>query len=149
MLHVAAAAIHGRIFRHESPTVDCPAPASASDRSSYTPAAMPAPQPILYSFRRCPYAMRARMAMAIARQPAELREVLLRAKPQAMLDVDPLGTVPLLVLDAHHILEHSLDIMDWALRHADRDHWLAQRQDPELVAFELKDNTDHLGEASS
>ncbi|MDQ6966768.1 MAG: glutathione S-transferase N-terminal domain-containing protein, partial [Mariprofundaceae bacterium] len=53
--------------------------------------------PVLFSFRRCPYAMRARMALIIAGQQCELREVLLSDKPQAMLDISPKGTVPVLL----------------------------------------------------
>ena len=56
--------------------------------------------PVLYSFRRCPYAMRARLALAVSGQRCELREVVLRAKPQGLLQASPKGTVPVLVL--HH-----------------------------------------------
>ena len=55
--------------------------------------------PILYSFRRCPYAMRARLALAATCTSVELREVVLREKPEEMLAASPKGTVPVLVLD--------------------------------------------------
>ena len=71
--------------------------------------------PILYSFRRCPYAMRGRLAIAYAGIQVELREVLLRDKPLEMLEVSPKGTVPVLVLPNGKIIEESFDIMNWAL----------------------------------
>ena len=74
---------------------------------------------VLYSFRRCPYAMRARMALAWSGVNVELREVRLRDKPASMLAVSPKATVPVLVSDKGDVLDESLDIMLWALlRHA-------------------------------
>lgn len=84
---------------------------------------MHTPLPLLYSFRRCPYAMRARLALAVSDIQCELREVVLRDKPAALLAVSPKGTVPVLVLP-DQVLEHSLDIMLWALRHHDPEGWL-------------------------
>ncbi len=75
--------------------------------------------PILYSFRRCPYAMRARLAIASARLACELREVSLKAKPAAMIAVSPKATVPVLVLSGGQVLDESLDIMLWALEQQD------------------------------
>lgn len=80
--------------------------------------------PILYSFRRCPFAMRARLALLVSGQAVELREILLRAKPQAMLDASPKGTVPVLVLDDGRVIDQSLDIMRWALAQSDPEGWL-------------------------
>ncbi len=80
--------------------------------------------PILYSFRRCPYAMRARMAIAVSGVSVELREVVLRDKPPEMLEVSPKGTVPVLVLSDGIVLEESLDIMRWALGQNDPEDWL-------------------------
>ncbi len=80
--------------------------------------------PVLYSFRRCPYAMRARLALAVSGQVCELREVVLRNKPQALLQASPKGTVPVLVLPSGQVLEQSLDIMLWALAQQDPDGWL-------------------------
>jgi glutathione S-transferase len=70
--------------------------------------------PILYSFRRCPYAMRARMALKLANLKCELREVQLKNKPEEMLQISPKGTVPILVLD-DVILDESNDIIQWAI----------------------------------
>lgn len=80
--------------------------------------------PILYSFRRCPYAMRARLGIQSAGEPVTLREVVLRDKPQAFLEVSPDGTVPLLVADGQ-VISESLDIMLWALRRCDPEGWLS------------------------
>ena len=71
--------------------------------------------PVLYSFRRCPYAMRARLALARAGITVVLREVVLARKPAAMLEASPKGTVPVLVLPNGPVLDESLDIMAWAL----------------------------------
>ncbi|RMT82918.1 glutathione S-transferase [Pseudomonas viridiflava] len=79
--------------------------------------------PVLYSFRRCPYAMRARMALRYAGCQVAVHEVSLKAKPADMLERSPKGTVPVLVL-ANRVLEQSLDIMHWALAQNDPDDWL-------------------------
>ncbi|MFN3818364.1 glutathione S-transferase [Blastomonas sp.] len=89
--------------------------------------------PILYSFRRCPYAMRARMAVLVSGQAVELREIVLRAKPQAMLDASPKATVPVLVLRDGTVIDESLDIMRWALSLDDPEAWLAG-DDAALIA---------------
>lgn len=81
-------------------------------------------RPILYSFRRCPYAMRARMAIARAGIDCRLREVVLRDKPAEMLDVSPKGTVPVIVEMDGTVIEESLDVMAWALAQNDTDNWL-------------------------
>lgn len=83
--------------------------------------------PILYSFRRCPYAMRARMAIAVAGVPVRLREIILRDKPEAMLAASPKGTVPVLILPNGAVLDESLDVMGWALDQHDPQNWLAAR----------------------
>lgn len=80
--------------------------------------------PILYSFRRCPYAMRARLALAVGGQAHELREVVLQAKPAALLAASPKGTVPVLVLPGGEVIAESLDIMQWALCRNDPVQWL-------------------------
>ena len=82
------------------------------------------PLPILYSFRRCPYAVRARLALLASGTVCELREVVLARKPQALLQASPKGTVPVLVLADGKVLEQSLDIMLWALRRHDPQQWL-------------------------
>ncbi|MHC3823097.1 glutathione S-transferase [Pseudomonas sp. G3-19] len=77
----------------------------------------------LYSFRRCPYAMRARMALRYSGVPVEIVEVSLKAKPAAMLAISPKGTVP--VLDAQgRVIDESLEIMRWALAQNDPDNWV-------------------------
>lgn len=78
---------------------------------------------ILYSFRRCPYAMRARLAVAASGVTVELREILLRDKPAAFLEASPSGTVPCLVTD-QGVIDESLDVMIWALRQNDPEGWL-------------------------
>jgi glutathione S-transferase len=80
--------------------------------------------PTLYSFRRCPYAMRARMALAVAGVSYEIIEVSLKAKPAAMLSASAKGTVPVLVLHDGRVIDESLDIMHWALAQNDPEGWL-------------------------
>lgn len=82
------------------------------------------PLPVLYSFRRCPYAMRARLALAAAGIAVELREILLKAKPAAMLEASAKGTVPVLVLADGRVVDESLDVMRWALQQQDPLGWL-------------------------
>lgn len=82
-------------------------------------------RPLLYSFRRCPYAMRARMALLVSGTVCELREVELSAKPEAMIALSPKGTVPVLVLPDGEVIDQSIDIMRWALRRNDPGNWLA------------------------
>lgn len=89
--------------------------------------------PILYSFRRCPYAMRARMALWISGTTCELREVKLADKPEAMLETSSKGTVPVLVLDDGTVIDESLDVMRWALDRSDPEGWL-EGDDMELLA---------------
>ena len=95
---------------------------------------MSEPRPVLYSFRRCPYAMRARLALDVSETAVEHREILLRDKPQAMLDASPKGTVPVLVLPDGTVLEESLDVMHWALARHDPEHWLAPPA-PDMAAL--------------
>lgn len=80
--------------------------------------------PVLYSFRRCPYAMRARMAVKKAEINIELREVLLRNKPPQLLAISAKATVPVLQLPNGTIIDESLDIMHWALTQNDPDNCL-------------------------
>ena len=71
--------------------------------------------PILFSFRRCPYAIRARLALAECRIPVTLREVSLKNKPPELLQRSKKGTVPVLVTDSGQVIDESTDIMIWAL----------------------------------
>jgi len=79
----------------------------------------------LYSFRRCPYAMRARLAIAYSQQQVQLREIILKEKPPEMLALSEKATVPVLQLSSGEVLDESLDIMAWALSHNDPNNWLA------------------------
>ncbi|TXI07205.1 MAG: glutathione S-transferase [Novosphingobium sp.] len=88
--------------------------------------------PVLYSFRRCPYAMRARLAIAVSGVAVELREIKLSAKPPAMLEASPKGTVPVVVLPDGGVIEQSLEVMHWALAQADPESWL-ERDDAALI----------------
>lgn len=83
--------------------------------------------PVLYSFRRCPYAMRARLALQVSGVAYEHREVVLKSKPASMLALSPKGTVPVLWLpDEARVVDQSLEIMLWALAQNDPMHWLPQ-----------------------
>ena len=79
--------------------------------------------PILYSFRRCPYAMRARLAIQSSGMKVQLREIVLQDKAPEFLNASPKGTVPVLVSNSKYI-EESLDVMRWALTEADPEGWL-------------------------
>lgn len=79
----------------------------------------------LYSFRRCPYAMRARMALRYSGMPVEIVEVSLKAKPAEMLAISPKGTVPVLNAEGR-VIDESLEIMRWALAQNDPDGWLLE-----------------------
>ena len=99
-------------------------------------------RPILYSFRRCPYAMRARMALAAAGINCTHREILLRDKPAPMIDASPKGTVPVLIVEPGTVIDESLDVMDWALGQHDPDGWLFNdNRDEEMraLAFDLQE----------
>ena len=99
--------------------------------------------PVLYSFRRCPYAIRARLALLTSGVVVELREVVLRNKPQALLEASPKATVPVLVLTqggAVQVVEQSLDVMRWALHQHDPEGWLKGADDASQHAWiELND----------
>ncbi len=85
--------------------------------------------PVLYSFRRCPYAMRARSALIVSGIAVELREVALRDKPAALLAASPKGSVPVLVLPDGKVIAESWDIMLWALRKNDAKNWLGKNEE--------------------
>jgi len=98
--------------------------------------------PLLYTYRRCPYAMRARMALLQAGRRFRACEIVLRDKPAELLALSPKGTVPVLVLPGGEVLEQSWDIMRWAWcgegGHApgpDEDGWWARAQTPENLAL--------------
>ncbi len=88
--------------------------------------------PILYSFRRCPYAMRGRMALWVAGETVELREVKLSDKPPELVEASAKATVPVLVTP-DRVVDESLAVMRWALGRNDPEGWLAG-DDNELIA---------------
>ena len=85
--------------------------------------------PILYSFRRCPYAMRARMSIVRTKFQVEHREVILRDRPEHMMQISPKGTVPVLLLPNGTVIEESLEIMEhvqsWDLTEEER-YWVSR-----------------------
>jgi len=92
--------------------------------------------PLLYTYRRCPYAMRARMALLQAGVTFDAHEIVLRDKPPAMLAISPKGTVPVLWLPDGPVIEESLDIMAWALTSTgDEDGWWRRAQTPENLGL--------------
>ena len=95
---------------------------------------------VLYSFRRCPYAMRGRMGLQVSGLDYEHREVLLRDKPQAMLDASPKGTVPVYILPDGTVIDESLDVLEYALGQNDPLGWLDCDMEP---AEFLIDSNDH------
>ncbi len=94
---------------------------------------------ILYSFRRCPYAIRARMSLKYSQQTVELREVVLADKPAQLLAVSPKGTVPVVVFNNGRVIEESLDIMLWALQKADPEDW-CENLDAQLALISKNDH---------
>lgn len=88
--------------------------------------------PILYSFRRCPYAIRTRMSLDYAGVLVELREVLLKDKPSSLLAASAKGTVPVLVLPNGKVLDESYEIMRWALMQGDPDCWWLEAQESKI-----------------
>lgn len=79
--------------------------------------------PILWTFRRCPYAMRTRLAIKASGVSVYLREILLRAKPAEFIRDSAKATVPVLKLSSGEVLEESIDIMHWALAQNDPNNW--------------------------
>ena len=91
--------------------------------------------PLLYSYRRCPYAMRARMALLQARIDFQAFEIVLRDKPADLLRLSPKGTVPVLVLPDGVVVDESWDIMRWALEPRDHEGWWRRAQSTENLAL--------------
>jgi glutathione S-transferase len=96
--------------------------------------------PTLYSYRRCPYAMRARMALHVAKIEVSTVEIDLRNKPAGLLEASPKATVPVLCLADGTVLDESLDIVRWALQVNDPEHWARGWED--RGAMDLLDRTD-------
>ncbi len=99
--------------------------------------------PILYSFLRCPWAMRARLALEFMEIAHETREVDLKNKPAEMLKVSPKGTVPVLILADGTVIDESLDIMYWAMPQLDQDYHAESTQIITTNDNEFKFNVNH------
>ena len=102
----------------------------------------PSELPVLYSFRRCPYAMRARLALHYADQAVEHREVVLRDIPQQMIDISPKATVPVMQLTDGTVIEESLDIALWALEQQDPQELLGSLSQLSDMLALINDNDD-------
>ena len=96
---------------------------------------------VLWSFRRCPYAMRGRMGLKVSGLDYEHREIILRDKPQEMLDASPKATVPVFVKEDGGVIEESLDLLNWALSQNDPLGWLDCDMDAANTLIEANDTT--------
>ncbi|MGQ4002428.1 glutathione S-transferase [Francisellaceae bacterium CB299] len=99
--------------------------------------------PVLYTFRRCPYAIRARMAIFAADIVVDLQEVSLRDKPQSMLAASSKGTVPVLCVDSK-VIDESIDIMRCALAINDPNKWLDMSSAQNALFDELLQENDSV-----
>lgn len=105
--------------------------------------------PILYTFRRCPYAMRARLAIAVSEIQVEMREVVLSNKPKELLECSAKATVPVLQLTDKTVIDESFDIMLWALNQYDPENWLSkdilnENETNRLINFNDNEFKQHL-----
>lgn len=108
-------------------------------------------EPVLYSFRRCPYCMRAHMGLKNAGLKIQLREVDLKEMPEEALAISAKATVPLLVMPDTSVIDESWDILKWSLEQNDPDNWLGENKQFLLEAemlvetndFSFKDELDH------
>ena len=98
--------------------------------------------PVFWSSRCCPYAMRARLAIAASGRRVWLREILLRDKPDAFIAASPKATVPVLVLPDGTVIEESRDIMIWALQNSDPQGWLSVWQNDQAFCTRFLDHLD-------
>ena len=103
---------------------------------------MTSPLHRLYSFRRCPYAMRARLGILFAELSVELREITLKNKPEQMLAISPKGTVPVLQLADGTIIEESVEIMTWALEQSDPQGLLDENALPQADALIVQNDSE-------
>jgi glutathione S-transferase len=99
-------------------------------------------KPLLYTFRRCPYAIRARLAIKVSGVEVDKCEVDLRDKPKTLLDCSPKGTVPVLQFVDGSVIEESLDIMQWALAINDPEDWLGGSNGPSIETLALIQQND-------
>ena len=98
--------------------------------------------PVLWSFRRCPYAIRARLAINASLCRVHLREIWLRDKPKEFVSASPKATVPVLVQPDGHVIDESRDIMIWALQQSDPRGWLRLWQDDPAFCDAFLDRLD-------
>ena len=99
--------------------------------------------PILYSFRRCPYAIRARLALVHCQTPVALREIVLKHKPEHMLEHSPKGTVPVLITQEGQVIDESLDVMYWAIAESgDKVWWTELSEEKQQASLALIDEND-------
>ena len=96
--------------------------------------------PVLYTFRRCPYAIRARMALSYSKIKVELKEILLNNRPSELYAVSPKGTVPVLCINNITVIDESLDIMKWALKQNDPNLWISYNKRMQFDIIEENDN---------
>ena len=89
---------------------------------------------ILYTFRRCPYAIRARMAISYSNIEVELREISLKDRPKEMYEVSAKGTVPVLITKNKKIIDESLDIMIWAINQNKKQNLIDNKNELELIS---------------
>ena len=95
--------------------------------------------PVLYTFRRCPYAMRARISMYYSKISYEHREILLKERPKKLYQLSPKGTVPVLNLPDGKVIDESLDIMKWSVSVNDPDSWYVNNIDYQLEIISIND----------
>ena len=95
--------------------------------------------PILYSFRRCPYAMRAHLALAYSGIDYEHREILLKNRPNELYALSPKGTVPVLQLNDGTVIDESIDVMKWALAQSDPEYWYTENIEVQNLLIDQND----------
>jgi len=96
--------------------------------------------PILYTFRRCPYAMRARISLYYSKINYEHREILLKDRPKKLYELSPKGTVPVLNLPDGRVIDESLDIMKWSMSVNDPDLWFIDNIFEQLNSIRINDH---------
>lgn len=96
--------------------------------------------PVLYTFRRCPYAIRARFTISYSGIRYIHREILLKKRPKELYDISKKATIPVLQLENDCIIDQSLDIMRWAIVENDKDGWFKNNKVNQLEMISLNDN---------
>ena len=95
--------------------------------------------PVLYTFRRCPYAMRARISMYYSKISYEHREILLKERPKKLYQISPKGTVPVLITIDGLVIDESLEIMLWTLKNNLNQTWLIENHNEEIEMIDRND----------